>query len=135
MIRNITLYRPVGANELELIIDSGMKRFPPRLFWQPIFYPVLNFEYAAEIAERWNMRDAESNGVGFVTAFEIPEDHFYQFQIQTVGLDHHQELWVPAEQLEQFNNKIADGIRVMKSFIGKKFEISDKISKVINLKN
>lgn len=135
MIRNITLYRPVGANELELIIDSGMKRFPPRLFWQPIFYPVLNFEYAAEIAERWNMRDAESNGVGFVTAFEIPDDYFYQFQIQTVGLDHHQELWVPAEQLEQFNNKIADGIRVMKSFIGKKFEISDKISKVINLKN
>jgi len=131
MIRNITLYRPVGANELELIIDSGMKRFPPRLFWQPIFYPVLNFEYAAEIAERWNMRDVESSGVGFVTAFEIPEDYFDQFQIQTVGLDHHQELWVPAEQLEEFNNKITDGIRVMKSFIGKKFEISDKISKVI----
>jgi hypothetical protein len=43
MIRNVTLYRPTGANELALIIDSGMKRFPPRLFWQPIFYPVLNF--------------------------------------------------------------------------------------------
>jgi hypothetical protein len=52
MIKNVTLYRPTGANELALIIDSGMKRFPPRLFWQRIFYPVLNFQYAAEIAER-----------------------------------------------------------------------------------
>jgi hypothetical protein len=57
MIKNVTLYRPTGADELALIIDGGMKRFPPRLFWQPIFYPVLNFQYAAEIAEQWNMGD------------------------------------------------------------------------------
>lgn len=98
MVKNIKLYRPIGANELELIIDSGMKRFPPRLFWQPIFYPVLNFQYAAEIAERWNMRDKESDGVGFVTSFEIPEDYFLTFKVETVGLSYHQELWVPAEQ-------------------------------------
>ncbi|HEY9046479.1 MAG TPA: hypothetical protein VIN08_11315, partial [Ohtaekwangia sp.] len=96
MNKNITLYRPVGRNELALIIDSGMKYFPPRLFWQPIFYPVLNFQYAAEIAERWNMGDAESDGAGFVTSFEIPEVYFQKFEIQTVGLAHHQELWVPA---------------------------------------
>jgi hypothetical protein len=131
MKTNITLYRPVGANELELIIDSGMKRFPPRLYWQPIFYPVLNFQYAAEIAERWNMRDEDSDGVGFVTAFEIPEPYFKQFQIQTVGLVHHQELWVPATQLEEFNDAIVDGIRVEKAFIGKKFIINDKIKSVL----
>jgi hypothetical protein len=38
----VTLYRPVGIKELELIATAGWKRFPPRLFWQPIFYPVLN---------------------------------------------------------------------------------------------
>jgi hypothetical protein len=133
MKRLRTLYRPTGANELVLIIDSGMKRFPPRLFWQPIFYPVLNFEYAAEIAERWNMGDSESDGVGFVTAFEIPEGYFQNFPIQTVGLDHHQELWVPAEQLDEFNNEIVNGIRVEKAFIGSKFNVPEKISKVITI--
>jgi hypothetical protein len=131
VINKITLYRPTGANELELIIDSGMKRFPPRLYWQPIFYPVLNFQYAAEIAEGWNMRDADSDGVGFVTAFEIPEDYFRQFQVQTVGLDHHQELWVPAEQLDEFNDMIVNGIRVEKAFIGSKFTVTDKLKQVI----
>lgn len=44
------LYRPVGLKELQLIIDSGYKKFPPRLSWQPIFYPVLNQAYAEQIA-------------------------------------------------------------------------------------
>lgn len=131
MIKQIKLYRPTGANELALIIDCGMKRFPPRLFWQPIFYPVLNFKYAAEIAERWNMGDPDSDGVGFVTEFEIPEDYFRKFPIQTVGLEYHQELWVPAAELEDFNNKIVGEIRVSKSFMGTKYLIPDKIKNII----
>ncbi|MBS1505683.1 MAG: ADP-ribosylation/crystallin J1 [Bacteroidetes bacterium] len=127
----VRLYRPVGANELELIIDSGMKAFPPRLYWQPIFYPVLNFNYAAEIAERWNMRDKESEGVGFVLSFDIPEDYFKLFEIHTVGMAHHQELWVPAERLEEFNAKIINGVRLEKAFIGSKFELSEKISNIL----
>jgi hypothetical protein len=130
-MKNVTLYRPVGANELALIIDAGMKSFPPRLFWQPIFYPVLNVEYATEIAERWNMRDVESDGVGFVTAFEIPEEYFLRFPIQTVGLSYHQELWVPAEQLQQFNAKIVNGIRVLKAFVGKQYNMTDKIRHIL----
>lgn len=118
-----TLYRPTGPNELALIVDSGMKRFPPRLFWQPIFYPVLNVEYASEIAERWNRGEEDSDHAGFVTAFEIPEDYFRQFQIQTVGLDHHQELWVPDHQLSEFNDRIVDGIRVERSYLGRNFVV------------
>lgn len=128
MIKNVTLYRPTGANELELVINSGMKRFPPRLYWQPIFYPVLNYQYAAEIAERWNMGDKESDQAGFVTAFEIPDNYFKKFQVQTVGLDYHQELWIPAEQLEEFNDMIANGIRVEKAFLGNKYKPTDKIA-------
>jgi len=125
------LYRPVGVEELELIIDADMKRFPPRLYWQPIFYPVLNFKYAAEIAERWNMGDIDSDGAGFVTAFEISEQYFRQFPIQTVGLDYHQELWVPAEQLSVFNDEIVNGIRVEKAYMGAKFKPSEKVVKVV----
>lgn len=126
-----TLYRPIGAEELILIIDSGMKRFPPRLYWQPIFYPVLNFQYAAEIAERWNMADPNSDGVGFVTEFDVPEEYFTKFEIQTVGMPHHQELWVPSEQMEEFNDQIQNGIRVTKAYVGKAFVISDKIRSVM----
>lgn len=38
----VTLWRPVGPKELELIQQSGMRAFPPRLPEQPIFYPVLS---------------------------------------------------------------------------------------------
>jgi len=76
----------VGANELLLIIDSGMKSFPARLFWQPIFYPVLSLSYAVEIAEGWNMRDPESDGVGFVTTLNYPEIIFKSFPCVLSGL-------------------------------------------------
>jgi hypothetical protein len=77
------------------------------------------------------MRDKDSDGVGFVTAFEIPEQYFGQFQVQTVGLVHHQELWVPATQLDEFNDAIVNSIRIEKAFIGKKFIISDKIKSIL----
>lgn len=51
----VTLYRPVGEKELDLIKESDYRKFPPRLAEQPIFYPVLNQEYATEIARDWNV--------------------------------------------------------------------------------
>lgn len=123
----ITLYRPVGVKELELIIDSGMKAFPPRLEWQPIFYPVLNSPYAEQIALEWNTKDAFSGHAGFVTAFDIPEEYFKTFEVQVVGGSHHQELWVPAAQLEEFNTRIVGGIRVVKSFYGEGYSSNTKI--------
>ena len=45
--KSMYLYRPVGLNELALIYDSNMLKFPPRLPEQPIFYPVLNQDYAS----------------------------------------------------------------------------------------
>jgi hypothetical protein len=43
------LFRPVGEAELALIRDSGWKAFPPRLPEQPIFYPVLDEDYAIQL--------------------------------------------------------------------------------------
>ena len=37
-------------HELRLVYEAGLKAFPPRLPEQPIFYPVLNFGYAEQIA-------------------------------------------------------------------------------------
>jgi hypothetical protein len=68
MVRTTTLYRPVGPTELELIESSGFHAFPPRLPDQPIFYPVLDCRYAAQIARSWN---APAYGAGFETRFEV----------------------------------------------------------------
>ena len=71
MADTITLFRPVGARELELIAQSGFRRFPPRLPSQPIFYPVLTEAYAVEIARDWNTKDEASGHAGFVSCFAI----------------------------------------------------------------
>jgi hypothetical protein len=117
----ITLYRPVGQKELELIKESGNRWFPPRLDWQPIFYPVMNQAYAEQIALEWNTNDGFSGYAGYVTAFDLPEEYLQQFPVQNVGGEIHNELWVPAEQLDEFNNNIIGEIRVVNSFYGEKF--------------
>lgn len=106
MTKNTKLYRPLRYKELELIIASEMKRFPPRGFWQPIFYPVLNLRYASEIAEAWESDDAH------IVSFEIPKTYFDKFPIQTIRESYRQELWVPAWQLNEFNEKIVGEIRL-----------------------
>ena len=100
------LYRPVGVKELELIARSGWKSFPPRLAHQPIFYPVLNFDYASAIAEKWNVHDANSEYAGFVTEFDVEDKFVARYEIQTVGGRDEQELWIPADELEEFNTNI-----------------------------
>lgn len=120
-MNTVTLYRPVGEKEMILIAESGFKKFPPRLDWQPIFYPVLNEEYACEIASQWNTEDVFGNYLGFVTRFRILESEYIKYTVENVGSDRHNELWVPAENLEQFNNAIVGAIEVIKVFVGSQF--------------
>ncbi len=121
MKKTITLYRPVGQKEMDLIAASGYQYFPPRLEWQPIFYPVMNKEYAIQIARDWNTNDEFSGYVGYVMAFEVDADYIGKFEIQNVGGEIHNELWVPAEELPEFNENIAGGIILIETFYGEKF--------------
>ncbi len=107
------LYRPVGQVEYDLIAASGFTAYPPRLPEQPIFYPVLNARYAREIAEKWNRRYPDSQYAGFVTSFEIDDTYVSQFPVHTVGASYHQELWIPAEELENFNAHIIGTIQIL----------------------
>lgn len=122
MTKTIKLYRPVGKKELDLIAESDYKAYPPRLSWQPIFYPVMNFEYAAQIAKEWNAEDEFSGYCGFVTAFDIDADYVSKFEVQNVGSFQHNELWVPSEELQKFNNHIQGKIEVVASFYGAKYK-------------
>ncbi len=111
----MVLYRPVGSKELDLIRESGYRKYPPRLPEQPIFYPVVNEKYAAEIASQWNVKYNDDHK-GYVTRFEVDDAYVQQFEIHTVGSGYHQELWVMAEELETFNRHIIGKIQVISEY-------------------
>ena len=110
------LFRPVGKAEYILIEQSGFKKFPPRLPEQPIFYPVLNEKYAVEIASKWNIKDSFSGNIGYVLKFIISDEYISRFDVQTAGSHYHQEFWIPAEELEEFNKNIIGKIEVIHIF-------------------
>lgn len=111
-----TLYRPVGVKELELIRESGNRAFPPRLPFQPIFYPVLTREYAEQIARDWNTNDPASGYAGYVTQFEVRREFLDRYEVKVVGSSRHREYWIPAEDLEELNRNIVGTIDVIAEF-------------------
>lgn len=112
----VTLYRPIGQKELDLITASNFRAFPPRLAHQPIFYPVLNEEYATQIARDWNTKDAASGYTGYVTRFQVRSDFLRLYAVHKVGGRIHEEYWIPAEDLTSFNDNIVGAIEVIASF-------------------
>jgi hypothetical protein len=108
-----TLYRPVGDDELALIEQSGFKRFPERLPEQPIFYPVLSQAYAERIARAWNARDGRR---GHVTRFAVRSDFLRRYPAHAVGAEHLRELWVPAQELDEFCAHIVGPIELVRTF-------------------
>ena len=115
----VTLFRPVGQKELDLVEQSGWRRFPPRLPEQPIFYPVLNEQYAIEIARDWNTKALNSGKVGFVLRFQVRQKFVARYEPHIVGSRRHCEYWVPAEELNDFNDNIVGQIEVIHTFHGK----------------
>jgi hypothetical protein len=73
----------------------------------------MNEEYAIQINEQWNV---PAYGAGYVTKFYIDKEYGVKFQEQNVGGEIHNELWVPAEELEEFNNHIIGLIEITKEF-------------------
>jgi hypothetical protein len=103
----MTLYRPVGLRELELIAASGWRAYPPRLDSQPIFYPVVTREYARSIITQWNSQESEAGHCGVITEFEIDDAFVARYPVQQLGGGpHFRELWVPAAELPEFNAQI-----------------------------
>ena len=109
----VTLWRPTGPEELALVEASGWRRWPPRLPDQPIFYPVLNEDYAVRIARDWNVK---ASGVGYVTRFDVRRAFLDEFDVQQAGGETILEYWIPAERLEDLNDSIVGTIEVVQTF-------------------
>ncbi|MCS0603895.1 hypothetical protein NX794_22170 [Streptomyces sp. LP11] len=98
-----------GSVELELVRALDWRAWPPRLPEQPIFYPVLNEDYAIRIARDWNVRH---DGAGF----EIDAEFAGRYPVRQAGGRTILELWVPAEELDEFNAHIVGRIEVVHEF-------------------
>lgn len=110
------LYRPTGPKELALVAESDWKAWPPRLPDQPIFYPVLTFDYAEKIARDWNSTREDAGFSGYVTRFEIDDEFAARYDVELAGGEAHKELWVPAEELAEFNRHIVGKIEVVAEY-------------------
>ena len=117
MTDTTTLYRPVGQRELDLIAASDYRAFPPRLPEQPIFYPVLNEAYATQIAGDWNTKH-NNPPVGYVTRFQVRSAFLAHYDVQVVGGSEHEEYWIPADELDTFNQNIVGTIEVLADYSG-----------------
>ena len=118
MDATVTLYRPTGPTELRLVAESGYRAWPPRLAWQPIFYPVLTEESATLIARDWNAMDPSTGYRGFVTRFRVRQAFLAGYEAHRVGGHGHDEYWIPAEDLAEFNHNIVGSIEVIATYAG-----------------
>ena len=128
------LYRPTGVAELRLVRDSGWTRWPPRLPDQPIFYPVLTFDYAEKIARDWNAIGQGDGRYGFVTAFDVNGGIKARYPVQVAGGRAHSELWVPADELMEFNSGIMGPIQVVAAYKDRTAADVQKILAEVGLK-
>ena len=109
----VTLWRPTGPEELALVEASGWRAWPPRLPEQPIFYPVLNEDYATRIASDWNVN---ASGVGYVTRFAVRKTFLDRYEVHQAGGRTILEYWIPAEDLDDFNANIVGTIDVVAEY-------------------
>ena len=86
---------------------------------QPIFYPVINEEYARQIAKDWNV---PASGAGYVVRFALCKEFADRYPVHGVGGSLHKELWIPAEELAEMNRHIVGIIEVIAEFTNQRSE-------------
>lgn len=80
---------------------------------------MLNQEYAEQIARDWNTKSGSL--AGYVTELDVDDGHAASFPVQQAGSRKHRELWVPAEELEEFNRHIQGRIRIIAAYFAPTF--------------
>jgi hypothetical protein len=61
-----------------------------------------------------------------VTRLRVRADYLSRYEVQTVGGHLHQEYWIPAEKLPEFNRNIVGLIEVIAEFRGASGELSSQ---------
>ena len=74
---------------------------------------MLTEDYAVKIARDWNVK---ASGSGFVTRFDVLKAFLDSYDVQEAGGRAHLEYWIPAEEMNAFNDAIVGRIEVTKQF-------------------
>jgi hypothetical protein len=84
-------------------------RRPTTTFWRPTGPKELDLVRALD----WNVKHG---GAGFVTRFDVESEFLDRYPVQQAGGRTILELWVPAEELDEFNTHIVGEIRMVHEF-------------------
>ena len=85
----------------------------------PLVYSVLNRAPAQLRPPRtgdWNSTREDAEFSDYVTRFEIDHEFAARYDVELAGGEAHQELWVPAEELAEFNRHIVGKIEVVAEY-------------------
>lgn len=88
-----------------MIQQTGFKHFPARLPGRHVIHPVLNKQYASELAAKQDPNSYRN----YVLEFEVDDNYISWFEIKNKDTEYRKELSVPAEQMDEFNSHI-DGL-------------------------
>jgi len=107
----ITLYCPIGVDELIAIVVSQWRGFPPRGAERPIFHPVTTEGYGRYLGANWAGRHGE--GDCYLVRFAVGAEAVRALERRSLGGPEREELWVAGESFAAFNAAIVGGIHLI----------------------
>jgi hypothetical protein len=81
------------------------------------FLSVLSEKYATQIAY---VRDQTSGFAGYVLRFSVRTEFLKDYEVHVLGSSDHREYWIPASDLQKFNDNIVGAIEIIAEFPSKK---------------
>ena len=77
------------------------------------FLSVLSEKYATQIGQT-------SGFAGYVLRFSVRTEFLKDYEVHVVGSSDHREYWIPASDLQKFNDNIVGAIEIIAEFPSKK---------------
>ncbi|MFG2007725.1 ADP-ribosylation/crystallin J1 [Micromonospora sp. NPDC048868] len=106
------LWRPMGQQERDLVRETGWRRWPALSPDEAHFFPILSEDFAIGAARDWNL----FGSVRYVARFHVETGFLGRYSTRSFGGSAAPMLWVPAEELNEFNAHIVGPIEVVHEF-------------------
>ncbi|BCJ64874.1 hypothetical protein [Polymorphospora rubra] len=103
----VTLWRPVGQAELDLVAASGWRAWAPPVPDQSTFCAVLDRRYAVKISRE---RIVPAEGVGYVTRFAVERSFLERYESHHADCRDEREYLIPAAEVADLNAHIIGAI-------------------------
>ncbi|MFG1757852.1 PWWP domain-containing protein [Micromonospora echinofusca] len=106
------LWRPMGQQERNLVRETGWRRWPALPPDRTHFFPILSEDFAIRAARDWDL----FGSVRCVARFHVETGFLGRYSTRSFGGSAAPMLWVPAEELDEFNAHLVGPIEVTHEF-------------------